>query len=150
MNLGYGLKVTKDKAVFITVDALEENQPELTTTLIGHIKDFRYALRAGAKLTDTKTAGFCRNLIRDWQCLWHFLRHREVASSNNHGERMLRHNVIWRKLSHGTQSVRSDRFVERISASQATCRLQDRDLLGFVTEAVRAWWGGELSPSLIN
>jgi len=141
------------KTIFTTVDTLEaskEPQPELTQTLIGTIKQFRYALRDGAKLTDTKTAGFCRNIIRDWQCLWHFLRHEEVESSNNHGERMLRHNVIWRKLSHGTQSVRGDRYVERISTTQATCRLQKRDLLSFLTEAVQAWWEGEPSPSLIN
>ena len=90
------------------------------------IKHFRKALRTGLKLIDTKTGRFCRNIIRDWKCLWHFLRHPDVAPTNNHGERILRHCVLWRKLSHGTQSTRGDRFVERLSTVGKTCRLQGK------------------------
>ncbi|MCR4414581.1 MAG: transposase, partial [Thermoguttaceae bacterium] len=44
--------------------------------------------------------------------LWTFLRHEGVEPTNHAGERSLRHAVIWRKLSFGTQSASGSRFVE--------------------------------------
>jgi len=40
------------------------------------------------------------------------LRHETVEPTNNAGERSLRHAVIWRKLSFGTQSANGSCFVE--------------------------------------
>jgi transposase len=114
------------------------------------MKAFRHVLRTGLQLDKTPTSGFCRNLIRDWQCLWHFLRRAEVAPTNNHGERLLRHCVIWRKLSHGTQSENGNRYVERISTVNMTCRLQKKHLPTFITKAVQAFWEGTTAPSLIT
>ena len=84
--------------------ATEAERPAYRKSLLNHIEQFRYALREGCQLTGTKTAGFCRNLMRHWRCLWVFLRHPEVPATNNHGEQIIRHNVLWRKVSHGSQS----------------------------------------------
>jgi len=130
--------------------ATEVEATEHKQGILAQMKQFRYALRDGLKLTDTKTARFCRNLIRDWQCLWHFLRNPEVEPTNNHGERILRYCVLWRRMSNGTQSLRGDRFVERISTASQTCRLQKKRLPTFLTNAVQAWWEGRCLPSLIN
>jgi len=56
--------------------------------------------------------GTCRELYEHRQWLWTFLRHQGVEPTNNAGERALRHAVIWRKLSFGTQSASGSRFVE--------------------------------------
>ena len=117
--------------------------------ILGAIKRFRYALRDGIKLTETQPAGFCKNLIRDWRCLWHFIRKPEVPPTNNHGERIIRPCVSWRKISHGTQSVRGDRYVERITTADMSCRLQKRHLPLFLQNAVQAWWKGGNSLSLL-
>lgn len=71
-------------------------------------------------------------------------------SERLHGERMLRHCVLWRKVSLGTQSIRVDRYVERISTASQTCRLQGKHLYTFLMDAFQAWWEGTVPPTLIN
>ncbi|QEH36750.1 hypothetical protein OJF2_53350 [Aquisphaera giovannonii] len=61
----------------------------------------------------------------------------------------MRHAVIWRKLSFGTQSPHGSRFVETLLSVIETCRQQDRNVLDFVTHAVTAHFRGETSPTLL-
>ena len=60
-------------------------------------------------------AGMCEPLYdhRDW--LWTFLEVDGVEPTNNASERALRHAVIWRKLSFGTQSARAAASWRRFS-----------------------------------
>lgn len=51
------------------------------------------------------TTSFCRELLRHCSHLWTFLEVDGVEPTNNAAERALRHAVIWRKLSFGTQSA---------------------------------------------
>jgi Transposase IS66 family len=57
-------------------------------------------------------SGMCRELYDHRQWLWTFLEVEGVELTNNASERALRHPVIWRKLSFGTQSAAGSRFVE--------------------------------------
>ena len=67
--------------------------------------------------------------------MWAFLDHDGVEPTNNAGEGALRHAVIWRKPSVGTQSERGSRFVETMPSVIGTCRQQKRDVFRFVTAA---------------
>jgi len=55
------------------------------------------------------------------------LRQEGIEPTNNAGERSLRHAVIWRKSSFGTQSVAGSRFVETMLTAIETCRQQHRN-----------------------
>lgn len=106
-------------------------------------------LTEGAACTHSKTANTCRNLLSIEAALWTFATHPGVEPTNNTAERALRHPVIWRRTSHGTQSESGSRFVERILTVIATCRQQDRDPLAFVREALLARRAGSPAPSLL-
>ena len=82
--------------------------------------------------------GMCRELYDHRQWLWAFLDHEGVEPTNNLSERALRHAVIWRKLSFGTQSAAGSRFVETMLSVIETCRQQSRNVFDFVTAAVQA------------
>jgi transposase len=56
------------------------------------------------------------------------LRQEGGEPTNNAGERSLRHAVIWRKLSFGTQSAGGSRFVEMMLTVIETCRQQHRNV----------------------
>ena len=71
--------------------------------------------------------GMCRELYEHRQWLWTFVRCEGVEPTNNAGERALRHAVIWRKLSFGTQSAGGSRFVETMLTVIETCRQQKRN-----------------------
>ena len=96
------------------------------------------------------TQGTCRELYehRDW--LWTFLRHEGVEPTNNASERSLRHAVIWRKLSFGTQSAGGSRFVETMLTVIETCRQQQCNAFSFLTAAVEAHLAHQSAPSLLS
>jgi transposase len=84
---------------------------------------------------------------RDW--LWTFLEHEGVEPTNNTSERALRHGVIWRKLSFGTQSAHGSQFVETLLSVIETCRQQRRPVFTYLTAAVSAHFASEPAPSLL-
>jgi transposase len=82
----------------------------------------------------------------DW--LWKFVEVDGVEPTNNASERALRHAVIWRKLSFGTQSDRGSRFVETLLTVVETCRQQSRGVYPFIADAVQAHFAATPAPSL--
>jgi transposase len=74
----------------------------------------------------------------------------KLPLTNNLAERTLRSFVIWRKISFGTQSVRGSHYVERIMTVVGSCKLQGRNPLTFLTQAIQAHWRDGVAPSLIQ
>jgi transposase len=64
----------------------------------------RSSLERGSRCDCAKTAATCGELLRLWDCLWTFTRVAGVEPTNNAAERALRHAVIWRRISGGTDS----------------------------------------------
>ncbi|MGH9695182.1 MAG: IS66 family transposase, partial [Bryobacteraceae bacterium] len=93
--------------------------------------------------------GMCRELSQYRQRLWVFLRHPGVEPTNNISERALRHAVIWRKLSFGTQSAAGSRFVETMLTVIESCRQQRRNLFAYLVEALQARCARKTPPSLL-
>lgn len=108
----------------------------------------RSSLGSGAGCACPKTAATCAELLRLWDCLWTFTRVEGVEPTNNAAERALRHAVIWRRISGGTDSEVGSRFVERMLSAVATCRQRKRGVLDYLTRCHRARLGGLPAPSL--
>lgn len=95
------------------------------------------------------TYGFCKELVEHGKHLWTFIDIEGVEPTNNAAEQALRHAVIWRKLSFGTQSASGSRFVERLLTVIETCRRQSRNVFSWLVEAVQANYSGQHTPSLL-
>lgn len=93
--------------------------------------------------------GMCRELHEHRAWLWTFVEHDGIEPTNNISERALRHAVIWRKLSFGTQSAAGSRFVETMLTVIETCRQQDRPVFRYLTDAVAAHFQRSPCPSLL-
>jgi transposase len=111
--------------------------------------EVRAVLSQGAACGCPKTAGTCRNLLAQEAKLWAFVWTEGIEPTNNAAERALRHAVLWRKGSGGTDSSRGSRFVERILSIRETCRQQGRGLWEYVGECCQAHWAGRAAPSLL-
>jgi transposase len=109
----------------------------------------RKLLDAGYVCDDSKVANFCGNLIALEPALWRFVVSEGVEPTNNHAERVLRRGVLWRKISFGCHSADGCRFVERILTVVQTLRLQNRNALHFLIEAVHNHRAGLPSSSLL-
>jgi transposase len=122
-------------------------------TLQSHVAMLRFAfrddLRRGEACGCAKTAGTCRELLAGETHLWTFVRVEGIEPTNNDAERALRHGVIYRKLSGGTDGESGSRFVERMLTVVATCRQQGINVLDYLTRCYQARLDGEAAPSLL-
>lgn len=107
-------------------------------------------LKRGVRCGHAPSAGTCAHLLERFEHLWTFTKEAGVEPTNNAAERALRHAVIWRKLSFGTQSAAGSRFVERTLTVIETCRQQRRCPLEFVTATIAAHFAGHKAPSLLT
>jgi transposase len=106
-------------------------------------------LQGGVRLGVRGVSGSCADILEHREALWTFALVDGVEPTNNHAERELRHFVLWRKSSFGSQSDRGDRFAERIMTVAHTLRKQRRNTFAFLTEACQAALRGHAPPSLI-
>jgi transposase len=106
----------------------------------------RHWLTAGLGATSSRTAATCRQLLDGDASLWRFVTKPGVEPTNNSAERALRHPVIWRRTSHGTQSDLGSQFVERILSLVETCRQQQRPVFDFLRQALLAYRAGQPAP----
>lgn len=106
-------------------------------------------LHEGQQCPSRKVAGMCREILALEAALWLFVRRPEVDPTNNAAERAVRHAVIWRKISQGTDSEAGSRFVERMLTVVQTLRMQRRNIIDYVTAACEAAQRGHAPPSLL-
>ena len=106
-------------------------------------------LLRGVQSGNASLVGMCRELHEHRAWLWAFLRCEGVEPTNNAGERALRHAVIWRKLSFGTQSAGGSRFVETMLTVIETCRQQRRNAFDYLTAAIHSHLAHQPAPSLL-
>jgi transposase len=98
---------------------------------------------------DKRVAGMAKEILKLEPALWTFVETPGVEPTNNFAERTIRHAVLWRKGSFGTDSAEGSRFVERMLTTVATLRLQRRNVLEFITQACEAQLRHAPPPSLL-
>jgi transposase len=106
-------------------------------------------LHEGELCSVRKVASTCREILKLESALWTFVHVEGVEPTNNAAEQIVRHGVLWRKGSFGTDSPNGSRFVERILTVVLTLRLQKRNVLDYMTAACQAFLRGEPVPSLL-
>jgi transposase len=112
-------------------------------------REVKQALGEGSRCAGAPTAATCFEILKVEEGLGTFARVEGVEPTNNAAERALRHAVIWRRISGGTDSERGSRFVERMRSGVATCRQQGRHVLASLTACFEADRRGQELPSLV-
>ena len=106
-------------------------------------------LEQGTVCEHAKTKRTCKMIFKRKAALWSFANVPGVEPTNNAAERAVRPAVLWRKQSFGTQSERGSEFVERMLTVCGTCKLQGRNVLDYLTQAIEASLLGQSAPSLL-
>ena len=112
-------------------------------------REIDHLLLRGVFSGNRRLHGMCNPLYDHRGSLWTFLKVEGIEPTNNAAERALRHPVIWRKLSFGTQSAAGSRFVETLLSVVETCRQQGRNVFAVVTQAVASHFAGQATPPLL-
>lgn len=108
------------------------------------------ALEEGTFCAHAATAATCQGLLERYEALWVFKDTPGVQPTNNAAERALRHGVIWKRLSFGTQSAAGSRFVETLLSVLETCRQQNRNPFAFLTTALQRFFAHNQAPTLLT
>ena len=106
-------------------------------------------LREATGLSSRAVAGKCREILKLQDALFTFVHVEGVEPTNNAAEHALRHAVIWRKTSFGTDSEGGSRFVERMLTVVTSLRLQHRNVVEWLTTAYEAKLRRQQAPSLL-
>jgi len=145
-----GLALTK--RLFKTWHAFEEHHDR--ARLIREMKPIQDELRkliehaARKSMRNRQHRRFANNLLKLWPALWTFVTVEGVEPTNNAAERALRGPVIYRRLSHGTQSDDGERFIERALSVSVTCRLQGRSMFTYMRQLLGAHARSDPLPTL--
>jgi transposase len=110
---------------------------------------FKMELEWGSQSGCPKTAATCRELLAREAAVWTFVRVEGIDPTNNRAERQLRHAVLWRKVSYGTQSERGSRFVASMLTVLLSCQQQKRNALAYLTTCCQAFYANQPVPSLV-
>jgi hypothetical protein len=108
-----------------------------------------YQIGGREKTPLAKTVRTCRQLLKVEPALWLFVAVEGLEPTNNAAERAIRPAVLWRRTSFGSQSESGSVFVARLLTVVTSLRSQNRNVLEFMTEAIRASRKGSASPSLL-
>lgn len=108
-----------------------------------------YCPAKGEKSARAQTARTCRGLLKMEPALGLFIRVQGIEPTNNVAERTIRHAVLWRRTSFGSQSEAGSEFVARMLTVIMTLRLQKRNVLEYLTQACQAARKGQAAPSLL-
>jgi transposase len=125
------------------------DRPRFKTIAARLRREVKAALEAGQSCGCAKTAATCFEILKVEEGLWTFVRVEGIEPTNNASERALRHAVIWRRISGGTDSSDGSRFVERMLTVIATCRQQKRNVLDYLSSCFEAQLRSQKVPSLL-
>ena len=106
-------------------------------------------LEWGSQSACPKTAATCRELLAREAAVWTFAHVEGIEPPNNSAERHLRHAVLWRKVSYGTQSERGNRFVASMLTVLTSCQQQGRNVLTYPTACCQAFYANRPIPLLV-
>jgi transposase len=107
-------------------------------------------LERGVALGCPGVSGSCADILRHRAAFFTFAFEADVQPTNNHAEQQVRAFVLWRKTSFGSQSLRGDRFAERIMTVVQTCQKQGRHTLSFLRDVIGADLAGTPTPKLMR
>lgn len=97
----------------------------------------------------TRTKNSCKELLEVEPAMWLFLQKPEIGITNNEAERALRHAVLWRRVSFGSQSEAGAETVGRLLSVVMTVRRRGESVHKYLVEACRARHEGRAAPSLL-
>jgi len=98
---------------------------------------------------DQEVANLANAFGEHYARLFVFLEEAGVDPTNNVVERALRIAVQWRKICFGNRSATGELITARLLTVRATCQVQDRPFLAYLTEAINCHRRGVAAPSLL-
>ena len=95
-----------------------------------------------------KTRELGREFLNDWDAIFRVLDYPHLPLTNNAAEQMLRHWVIWRRISQGTRTQQGSKALALIASVIETCRQRNASPLRYLTAVIKRQRQGLNVPDL--
>ena len=95
-----------------------------------------------------KTRALAREFLNDWEAIWAVLSNPHLPMTNNEAEQLLRHWVIYRRISYGTRTPQGSRVVALLASVIETCRKRNVLPWPFLADVIAKRRKGEMVPAL--
>lgn len=95
-----------------------------------------------------KTRELAREFLYDWKAIWAVLSNHHLPMTNNEAERLLRHWVIYRRISYGTRTIQGSRVIALLASVIETCRKRKVLPWPFLADTIARRRRGETVPPL--
>ena len=113
-----------------------------------NIEQLKALCTAHQDSTHEKLRAFARELLKDWDIILRPLHDPSLPLTNNDAEKILRHWVIDRRLSHGTRTQEGTRSFTLLASVIETCRIRGAPVWDFLTQVIDAARCGRQIPGL--
>lgn len=123
-----------------TVSILAQHQETL--------ENLKKVCEAMAASSHKKTRELGVEFLNDWEAIFRVLDCPALPLTNNEAERALRHWVIMRKITQGTNSEQGSRALALFASVFATCRLRNNSPLLYIRDVIKQRRQGQEIPKL--
>lgn len=120
----------------------------LAIQLADEIEELKALCIAYKNSEHDKLKAFSRELLHDWDVILRQLHDPLLPLTNNEAERMLRHWVIDRRLSHGTRTHEGTHTFSLLASVIETCRIRGAPIWNYLTSVIAAARVGSQLPAL--
>lgn len=112
------------------------------------LKNLRKVCEEMSASSHKKTQELGREFLNDWEAIFRVLEYPAWPLTNNEAERALRHWVIMRKVTQGTNSEQGSRALALFASVFVTCRLRKSSPLLYLRDVIKMRRQGNDVPKL--
>lgn len=147
---GYGAQILKIMSTLVDgiYQAREGPGGSIRIQFQGELNRLKALCEKMAKSDHKKTYELGREFLNDWDAIFCVLDHPELPLTNNIAEQMLRHWVIWRRISQGTRTEQGSKALALIASVIETCRQRNASPLRYLTRVIESQRQGLNVPEL--
>lgn len=147
---GYGTQILQITNTLIdgVYQAREGPGGSIKIQFQGELDRLKVLCEKMAKSDHKKTYELGREFLNDWDAIFRVLDHPESPLTNNVAEQMLRHWVVWRRISQGTRTEQGSKALALIASVIETCRQRKASPLRYLAKVVESQRQGLSVPEL--
>ena len=137
---GYGTTLLEifDHLIEAIYQARQDPPGNLREKLAIEIAQLRKLCEKMARSKNKKAGQLGREFLNDWDAIFRILDHPEMPITNNFAERLLRHWVILRRITMGTQTPVGSLALSTLASIVGTCQLRGSSPLRYVQQVIAA------------
>ena len=147
---GYGNRLleTFDRLIDQVYQAREGPPTDLRPKLASELAELKRLCEKMKRSRNEKARQLGVEFLNDWEAIFQVLAHPEMPLTNNFSERLLRHWVILRRITHGTRTPQGSLVLATFASIIGTCHLRQASPLRYLHQVIAARRQGLDAPPL--